>query len=246
VVSARDGRGGANGSEGDDDNAGQDGDADEVVRAPVAAVSFDLFGTLVEPERPPDPATAVGVELRERGVPVPDDWAAAYAEPHLDYGAGVERPLHHHVAAALASRIVASEREVVDDAAAAVRAAFDTPVLTREGAVEAVEALAERYSVGVCSNCSVPGLVDRTLDRSALDPAMFDIVTTSVACGWRKPDRRAFATTADGLGVPVERLLHVGDDPATDGAVADHGARALLVGEVSLAALPATVEARWG
>ncbi|MFC7097602.1 HAD family hydrolase [Halobaculum marinum] len=219
---------------------------DEGAAGRVAAVSFDLFGTLVNADRPADPATAVARELRERGVTVPDDWAAAYAEPHLDYDDGGERPLHHHVAAALASRTSLAEREVVDDAAVAVRAAFDAPVETRDGAVEAVATLAERYPVGVCSNCSVPGLVQRTLDRSALDPGAFETVTASVDCGWRKPDRRAFATVADGLGVPVDSLLHVGDDPATDGAVADHGGVALLVDDVPLRDLPATVEARWG
>ncbi|MFC7071164.1 HAD family hydrolase [Halobaculum lipolyticum] len=211
-----------------------------------AAVSFDLFGTLVEAERPSDPAAAVAAELRDRGVAVPDDWADAYAEPHLPSEPGVERPLHHHVAAALASRTAVEAREVVDDAAAAVGAAFDRPVRTREGAVDAVAALAERGPVGVCSNCSVPGLVARTLDRSALDPASFDAVTASVACGRRKPDRGAFAAVAAGLGVSVDRLVHVGDDRATDGAVAEYGGHAVFVDEVPLPEVPAHVEARWG
>ncbi|WP_284012446.1 HAD family hydrolase [Halobaculum litoreum] len=212
----------------------------------VAAVSFDLFGTLVGVDRPDDPAAAVAAALAERGVAVPDDWAAAYAEPQFEYAPGVERPLHHHVAAALASRADRPARAFVDDAVAAVRAAFDRPVRTRPGAVAAVAALAERGPVGVCSNCSVPGLVARSLDRSALDRAAFDAVTTSVGCGRRKPARGAFADVAAGLGVPVDRLVHVGDDPATDGGVERYGGRFVAVDDVPLADLPAHAEARWG
>ncbi|WP_348612972.1 HAD family hydrolase [Halobaculum rarum] len=213
----------------------------------VAAVSFDLFGTLVDVDAPADPAAAVAAELRERGVTVPDDWTDAYAEPHLEYAAGVERPLHHHVAAALASRDPECEpRAFVDDAAVAVRAAFDRPIETRYGAAEAVATLAEEYPVGVLSNCSVPGLVGRALERSTVDAEDLDAVVASVECGWRKPDARAFEAVATDIGVPVERLLHVGDDPETDGGAADAGARFVPVEEVSLPELPSVVAERWG
>lgn len=210
------------------------------------AVSFDVFGTLVDAETPDDPSEAVAAELRERDVSVPDDWADAYAEPHLEYEAGIERPLHRHVAAALASRDPEREpREFVDDAAVAVRAAFDRPVETRPGAAEAVATLGETYPVGVLSNCSVPGLVERSLERSALDTEDFDAVVASVDCGWRKPDARAFEAVASGLGEPVERLLHVGDDRATDGGAVDAGAAFVSIGEVSLRELPSVVTRRW-
>ncbi|WP_435065204.1 HAD family hydrolase [Halobaculum sp. EA56] len=213
----------------------------------MAAVSFDLFGTLVDADAPDDPAEAVAAELRERGVAVPDDWSEAYAEAHLDYAEGVERPLHHHVAAALASRDPEREpRAFVDDAAAAVRAAFDRPVGTRPGAPDAVATLAGRYPVAVLSNCSVPGLVGRTLDRSSVDADAFDAAVASVECGWRKPDRRAFDAVADALDAPLSGLVHVGDDPATDGGATEAGARFVSVGEVPLAELPSVVEERWG
>jgi len=227
--------------------SGGDVEGDTGGRGGVAAVSFDLFGTLVDVDAPGDPAAAVAAELRGRGVVVPDDWAEAYAEPHVEYEAGVERPLHHHVAAALASREPEREpRAFVDDAAAAVRAAFDRPVERRPGAVETVAALAEEYPVGVLSNCSVPGLVPRTLARSAVDAGDLDAVVASVECGWRKPDARAFEAVAADLGVPVGRLLHVGDDPETDGGAVDAGARFVPVGEVSLPELPSIVAERWG
>ena len=186
----------------------------------VVAVTFDLFGTLVAVDRPADPASAVGAELRERDIAVPDDWASAYAERHVDAPAGAEVPLPAHVAAALRSRGV----DVPNNAARrAVVAAFDPAVRTRRGAVDAVAAAAERGPVGLLSNCSVPELVSRTLIRSTLDRAAFDAVVTSVGCGWRKPHPQSFETAADELGVDPASLVHVGDDEGTDGGIASLG-----------------------
>ncbi|QLH79949.1 HAD family hydrolase [Halosimplex rubrum] len=202
-------------------------------------VSFDLFGTLVAVSRPAEPAEAVARQLRERGVAVPDDWARAYREPQVTVEPGAELPLSDHVGHALASRGVDAEAETV---AAAVRAAFDGPVDTREGAEAAVAAAAEGAPVGVLSNCSVDGLVERTLERSELAVDRFDAVVASVDCGWRKPDRRAFEAVADALGVPVADLVHVGDDPATDGGAGDVGARSVLLDDIGLADLPTRLE----
>ena len=199
-------------------------------------VSFDLFGTLVDAERPTDPAAAVATELRERGVAVPEDWAAAYGEPHVDAPPGAEVPLPAHVAAALRSRGVDPGGE--DQAVRrAVVAAFDPAVTTRSGAAEAVAAARERGPVAVLSNCSVPGLVRKALIRSAL-PREFDAVVTSAACGWRKPDPRAFETVAERLGIGVGALLHVGDSEV-DGGIEQAGGRAVLLSETGLRELPA-------
>ena len=204
------------------------------------AVSFDLFGTLVAVERPAEPADAVARQLDDRGVAVPDDWTAAYREPQVSVERGAELRLSDHVRHALASRGVDADAETVT---AAVRGAFDGPVDTREGADTAVAAAAERGPVGVLSNCSVDGLVERTIDRSGLDADRFDTVVASVDCGYRKPDERAFAAVADALGVPRGDLVHVGDDPATDGGAEAAGARSLLLSDTELTELPARLEA---
>lgn len=213
----------------------------------VDGVSFDLFGTLVAVNRPDNPADAVAVALEERGVSVPDDWPDAYDERHLDCPPGAELSLPEHVAAALASRSPPLDRtELVGEVAPAVRSAFDAETQIRDGAVTAVNDLAKQLPVGVLSNCSVPGLAERTIGRSSIDGRALDTVTTSVGCGWRKPDPRAFRAVARNLGVGVERLLHVGDDSVADGGAADAEAAALLTDEVSLANVPTVVEERWG
>lgn len=204
------------------------------------AITFDLFGTLVVLDRPDDPAAAVASELESRGVPVPDDWAAAYGEVHVDAPPGAEVPLPAHVSAALASRGVQAPENA---ARRAVVSAFDPAVRTREGAVEAVAAACERGPVGILSNCSVPELARRTVVRSDLDRRAFDAVVSSVACGWRKPYPAAFEAAADRLGVPVADLVHVGDDPRADGGIVDAGGTAILLDDVPLPDLPVHLEA---
>jgi FMN phosphatase YigB (HAD superfamily) len=203
-------------------------------------VSFDLFGTLVDCDSPEDPAVAVADELRERGVSVPEDFGDAYREVHIDAPDGAEVPLPAHVSAALASRGVDAPNNA---ARRAVVAAFDPDVTRREGARNAVAAASETGPVGVCSNCSVPELARRTLIRADLQDA-FDAIVTSVGCGWRKPDQRAFETVARRLDTTAESLVHVGDDPATDGGIEKVGGRFVDVGEVPLSALESRLEER--
>ena len=204
----------------------------------VVAVTFDLFDTLVTADRPDEPWDAVAGTLRERGVAIPDDWEAAYRSSHVDIERGAELSLVEHTAAALASRGVGAEEEVVRDA---LLAAFDGPVTVRHGAVEAIRAARASGPVGVLSNCSLPGLVERTLQRAAL-PVEFDAVVTSVGCGWRKPHDRGFAAAAEALGVSPGELVHVGDDPRADGGGRTAGVTVVLTDEVPLAAFPDWLE----
>jgi FMN phosphatase YigB (HAD superfamily) len=200
------------------------------------AVSFDCFGTLVTADRPAEPWVAVAAELRERGFPVPDDWEAAYRSSHRDYDRGAEAPLDEHVRLSLASRDVeiaaATGREVT-------LAAFDGSVSVRDGAREALAAARDYGPIAVCSNCSVPGLVERTLDRTDLAA---DAVVTSVDCGWRKPHPQIFEATAAALECSLGALVHVGDDARTDGGAERVGATSVLVADVPLAELPGWLE----
>jgi FMN phosphatase YigB (HAD superfamily) len=187
---------------------------------PVVAVTFDLFGTLVDADRPDRPGEAVGAALSARGIAVPDDWASAFREAHIDAPQGAEVPLPAHVAAALRSRGVDAPGNA---ARRAVVAAFDPDIRTRPGAADAVAAAADRGAVGLLSNCSVPELVARTLIRSDLDREAFDATVTSVGCGWRKPHPKAFQAITEGLGVDPDAITHIGDDPAADGGITELG-----------------------
>lgn len=204
------------------------------------AVSFDLFGTLVSVDRPTEPARLIARELRERGVSVPSDFADAYREKHIDAPTGAEVPLPAHVAAALSSRGVDAPNNA---ARRAVVAAFEPTVRRRDGAAKALNTAAEIGPVGLCSNCSVPALVEQTLIRAELQDS-FDAVVTSVGCGWRKPDRRAFETLAGKLDVGIESLVHIGDDPTTDGGIEPAGGRFIDLADTTLLELPEELVSR--
>jgi len=201
------------------------------------ALSFDLFGTLVTADRSSEPWDAVAESLTARSVRVPDDWEDAYRSAHREYDRGREAPLDEHVRLALASRGVEVAAETATDA---VLDAFDSPVTVRDGAVEAVDAAARRGPVAVCSNCSVPGLVERTIARADIETQSghsFDAVVASVDCGWRKPHPTIFEETANALGVALADLVHVGDDARTDGGAGRAGAQSVLLEDRSLPAI---------
>ncbi|MFO7927697.1 MAG: HAD family hydrolase [Halobacteriota archaeon] len=202
------------------------------------AVSFDLFDTLVSVDTPGSPAAAVAAELRDRGVSVPSDFGDAYREVHIEAPAGAEVPLPAHVAAALSSRGVDAPNNA---ARRAVVAAFDPEVERREGARAAIDAAADRGPVALCSNCSVPELVGRTLVRARLRGS-FDAVVTSVGCGWRKPDAITFEHVGAQLGVETDSIVHVGDDPETDGGIETVGGEFVDVAETPLSSLPEYLE----
>jgi FMN phosphatase YigB (HAD superfamily) len=202
------------------------------------AVSVALFGTLVAADAPADPAAAVATALRERGVDLPPDFAAAYRESHVDAPEGAAVPLPAHVSAALSSRGVeapnnAARRAVVD--------AFDPDGRRRPGARALLAAAGDRGPVAVCSNCVVPERAHRALRRADLRDAV-DCVVTGVSSGWRKPDPRIFETVARRLDVPVADLVHVGTDPEADGGVEAAGGRFLDARGRSLSALAAELE----
>ena len=197
-------------------------------------ISFGL-SALLRVERPPNPAGAVGRELRERGVDLPDDWPALYHADHVDSPPGAAVPEPAHVARALAAAGV----DPPDNAPRrAVVAAFDPTVETRADAPAALVAACERGPVGVLANAATPAFVRRSLLRSELDRDAFDAVCSSAACGWRKPHPRAFETVARRLGGESTALTHVGRR-AVDRGVREAGGTFRDLRETTLAALAA-------
>lgn len=202
------------------------------------AVSFDLFGTLVQADRPGEPWDAVGEALSERDVSVPADWEATYRSAHVETAPLAAQSLVEHTQAALASQGIDADGDVVHDA---LLAAFDGQVTVADGAERALSAARGTGPVGLLSNCSVPGLVERTLERASLS-GRFDAVVTSLGCGWRKPHDRAFTHVSDALGADPDSLLHVGDDSRADGGGRTTGATVVLTGQTPLSEFPSVLE----
>jgi HAD superfamily hydrolase (TIGR01549 family) len=224
------------------------------VTVPAEAVSFDLFGTLVTVNRPANTAAAIADELDAAGVPSSEywkdmsqeRWEEMYTTAHVEVAEGAELSLSRHIIAALTSHGDGIETTAIrDDVEQAVKQAFDCPVETRPDAPEAVQRLADRKPVGVLSNCSVPGLVEQTLDRSAIDASKFDAIVTSVECGWRKPHQNAFQGIAKELDVETTKLVHVGDDAVADGGISDVGGRFVHTEKQSLTKVTELVTDGW-
>lgn len=210
-----------------------------------AGLSLDLFDTLVTVEDVGDPPEAIEAELEHRDVAVPDDWHDRYHEPHVTVPKGRELSLVEHTVAILAEGYTRTEIEKYrEEIEIAVLSAFDTEIRTPPEALEAVRQVDNETPVGILSNCSVPSLAQRVLAVSEFDPESFDAIIASVDCGWRKPHPKAFGTVATQLGIPVEKVLHVGDDPRTDGGAEAAGAQSVIVD--GPADLPGVIADRWG
>lgn len=99
-----------------------------------------------------------------------------------------------------------------------------------DGVVEALDALAGRYRLGIVSDAIVtPGSHLRQLLALHGLLRFFDTFVFSDEAGASKPSPRVFRLAAEGLGVAPEALVHVGDREAND-VVGPHGvgARAIL------------------
>ena len=98
------------------------------------------------------------------------------------------------------------------------------------GVKEALEALHGRYPLGVVSDVAVSsgGALREILAGHGL-AGYFDAFVFSDEAGRSKPDPRVFRMAAEGLGVEVSQLVHIGDRDHNDvkGAQAV-GARAVL------------------
>lgn len=99
-----------------------------------------------------------------------------------------------------------------------------------DGALDAVRAAAACGPVGIVSDTGYsPGASLRVLlDRHGFTPYI-QTCAFSDEVGVSKPQRRMFETAANGMGVAVDELLHIGDLEPTDVAGAlDVGATAAL------------------
>jgi HAD superfamily hydrolase (TIGR01549 family) len=86
------------------------------------------------------------------------------------------------------------------------------------GCRAALARLGRRYRLGIVTN-GYERVQRSRLAAARLTP-LFEVVVTSEACGFAKPDPRILFTALEALGVRADEALYVGDDPRTDGAAA--------------------------
>ena len=182
----------------------------------VEGVTIDAFGTLVELA---DPVPALRELLRTRGVDHPcEEVARAFAAEVTYYRAHAVEGRNAESLAALrrdcaAVFLDAAEADLSpEEFAPQFTAALEFRLL--DGAAEALERLSERkLELGVVSNwdSELPAI----LERLGIG-GYFREVATSAEAGSSKPAPQVFWLALERLGVPAERAVHIGDDPADE------------------------------
>lgn len=85
------------------------------------------------------------------------------------------------------------------------------------GIVEAIKELHGRYKLGVISDTIFSsGRVLRKLLQANNIEQYFDVFIFSDEIGCSKPDSRTFIAAAEGLGVDITKIVHVGDRDSKD------------------------------
>ncbi len=196
---------------------------------PIRAVTFDAVGTLIELARPPGEVYAtMARHFGAPGDPEPLQAAFRQAWRRTPPPADVEGPRSDDDRRwwhALVSQTLALAGCAVSDFEGyfeRVYRYFERPEAwkVRPGVPGALTALASAgYRLGVLSNFD--GRLHGVLRALELR-RHFEAVIVSSEVGANKPSPRIFAAALEAFGLNAPELLHVGDDPALDGA----GARA--------------------
>ena len=84
-----------------------------------------------------------------------------------------------------------------------------------EGAMEAVQRLAQRFRLGIVSNYPMASVVRRSLARFNLEDA-FECIAVSGSSGWLKPHPNAFRAALDSLALDGAPAVFIGDDLEND------------------------------
>jgi putative hydrolase of the HAD superfamily len=207
-----------------------------VIAPRLDAVLFDLGGTLDAP----------GIPWKERlfrlyraegVVPAPGEFDERfYRVDDAIVGAVPALLSFHDTVRRLVDGVSAALQ--VDDARVSARVAarfVDCAMSCARANARVLEALAERYRLGVVSNFY--GNLATVCDELGLSPHLA-VMVDSTDLGWTKPDPRLFRHALGALGVDAAHAAFVGDSLPRDMA----GARAVGMGHIWLvgdvAALP--------
>lgn len=204
--------------------------------APIEAITFDLWDTIVhddsdEPKRRSRGLLGKKAERRrllwealDRESPI-DEAAVTLAYDTAD--AAFNTVWHdQHVTWPIRTRLEVVlkglKRSLADGAFAKVigaheRMEVDIPPDIIAGCAEALAALSERYKLAIVSDAIVtPGRELRKLLELHGVAEFFSGFAFSDEVGRSKPHRAMFASAAEQIGVPIERMLHVGDRDHND------------------------------
>jgi phosphoglycolate phosphatase len=174
--------------------------------AGVSGIVFDLDGTLVDSL--PDITAALQVAFGDAGTTLTPDQVA----PAIGHGA---RDLVRDVAAATAPELIPDEA-ALDALLARYQAAYAaSPAGHTTAFADAVTALTELHRrgvlLGVCTNKST-ALARTVLDAVGLAPAM-SVVRGFDSVSYPKPDPRHLLDAIADLGLGVDQIVYVGDNP---------------------------------
>jgi putative hydrolase of the HAD superfamily len=194
------------------------------------AVLFDLFGTLV----PPFPEFEFAESLRDMsqllGVdPVRFHQAWAY-ETWEDHATGVFATVGANLQDICRTlNVPVTEEQLVR--ATACRLAFTRSVLhPRHDAISVLAELRSRQiPLGLVSDCSAE--VPAMWPQLPFSP-YFDKTVFSCVLGTKKPDPRMYQAAYEGMGIPPDRCLYVGDGFSEElSGAARLGLHAVLISE---------------
>ncbi len=190
--------------------------------APIKAVLFDMFDTLMLIERDHgyySPSLHRTYEfLVANGVSVSfEEFEKAYIEArdklYAEAEADLEEP-HFNIRIAKALKRLGYEYGVdsslVSGATNAFCEQFMVYVRIDEHAESTLRKLHGRYRLAVVSNFAIPECVERLLERHGLDK-LFNTVIVSGAVNRRKPHPEIFEKALTTLGVAASETVFVGD-----------------------------------
>jgi putative hydrolase of the HAD superfamily len=172
------------------------------------AVVFDLFGTLIPnltPESLYGGLADVAAVLGADPIAFREEWRKGFRdrmEGRLRDGVGVFAP-------ALAALGLEPPPAALAEADRRRAEYFLGQLRPKPDAIDTLDALCERgCRLALVSDCSsgTPALLDRT----PLGP-YFEVRAISADLRTRKPDPVMYRTALEGMGVPAERSLYVGD-----------------------------------
>lgn len=193
--------------------------------APVKAIGFDLFNTLIaaEPGGVDRAMARITGNLREAGFILEEEtFKTAYRQAAIGYikearREGRETHNRFWISATLAELgyVLTPDDPRIASAVEAYFSAFYDFCYLVPGTLEMLQALRERFPLGLLSNFTHAPAARGLMDHLGLTP-FFEVILISGDLGFRKPHPYVFEQLVSALAVPQEEILFVGDDLEPD------------------------------